>query len=48
MPLPVGSVSPSTALAAIAASTAEPPRRITSSAAVVASGWLVAAMARGA
>jgi hypothetical protein len=44
MPLPVGSISPSAALAAIAASTAVPPAFSTSSAICVASGWLVAAM----
>ena len=48
MPLPVGSISPSAALAAMAASTALPPRFITSSATCVASGWDVAAMASGA
>jgi hypothetical protein len=44
MPEPVGSLTPSTAFAAIAASTALPPARSVSSAAKVASGWLVAAM----
>src|SRR5688572_16384217 len=48
MPLPVGSISPSAALAAIAASTALPPWRIVSSAIWVASGCEVAAMASGA
>ena len=44
MPLPVGSTTPSTALPAIAASTALPPSCKTSSAVCVASGWLVATM----
>ena len=44
MPQPVGSTSPSTAFAAMAASTAEPPRFSTSTATWVASGWLVAAI----
>src|SRR5690606_4137922 len=48
MPLPVGSIRPNAALAAIAASTAEPPALITSSATWVASGWEVAAIACGA
>ena len=48
MPLPVGSISPSAALAAIAASTAEPPAFITSNAIWVASGCEVAAIAFGA
>ncbi len=48
IPLPVGSVSPSTASAAMAASTALPPWRMISRAAWVARGWLVAAMAWGA
>ena len=48
MPLPVGSIRPSAALAAIAASTAEPPPFITSSAIWVASGCEVAAIACGA
>src|SRR5690554_6299351 len=48
MPLPVGSISPNAALAAIAASTAEPPAFITSSAIWVASGCEVAAIACGA
>jgi len=48
MPLPVGSIRPSAALAAIAASTAEPPPFITSSAIWVASGCDVAAIACGA
>ena len=43
-PLPVGSISPRAAFAAIAASTAVPPRLSTSSATWLASGWLVAAM----
>lgn len=47
-PLPVGSISPSAALAAIAASAAEPPAFITSSATWVASGCEVAAIACGA
>ena len=45
MPLPVGSTSPSSAFAAIAASIAFPPFFITSSATWVASGCEVAAMA---
>src|SRR5690606_9229627 len=48
MPLPVGSIRPNAALAAIAASTAEPPCPMTSSAIWVASGCEVAAMACGA
>ena len=44
MPHPVGSIRPSAAFAAMAASTALPPARSTSSAIWVASGWLVAAM----
>jgi hypothetical protein len=48
MPLPVGSIRPSAALAAIAASIALPPLRMMSSAIWVASGWLVAAIACGA
>ena len=40
----MGSVTPSTALAAMAASTALPPALRISMAASVASGWLVAAM----
>ncbi len=48
MPLPVGSISPSAALAAIAASTALPPAFIVSSAIWVASGCEVAAIACGA
>jgi hypothetical protein len=48
MPLPVGSIRPRAALAAMAASTALPPRRITSSAIWVASGCEVAAIASGA
>src|SRR6187399_1348816 len=43
-PLLIGSMSPRAALAAIAASTAVPPRLSTSSATWLASGWLVAAM----
>ena len=43
MPLPVGSIRPSVALGAMAASTALPPAFSTSSATWVASGWLVAA-----
>src|SRR5262245_4019641 len=43
-PLPVGSMSPSVAFAAMAASTAVPPRLRTSSATWLTSGWLVAAM----
>src|SRR6186713_489197 len=43
-PLPVGSINPIVALAAIAASTAVPPRLRTSSATWLTSGWLVAAM----
>ena len=46
MPQPVGSVSPSTALAAIAASTAVPPDRRISRPAWVANTWLVATMPR--
>ncbi|KAG0734232.1 hypothetical protein G6F24_018916 [Rhizopus arrhizus] len=48
MPLPVGAIRPSAAVAAIAASTAEPPFFITSSAIWVARGCEVAAMAWGA
>ena len=48
IPFPVGSRKPIAALAAIAASMAFPPRRITSSATCVAIGWLVAAMTLGA
>ena len=48
MPLPVGSIRPSAALAAMAASIALPPWRIVSSATWVASGCDVAAMASGA
>ena len=44
MPQLIGSVRPSTAFAAIAASTALPPALRISIAACVASGWLVAAM----
>ncbi len=47
-PLPVGSIKPNAALAAIAASTAEPPFFITSNAIWVASGCEVAAIACGA
>src|SRR5688572_8715805 len=43
-PLPVGSMSPMVAFAAMAASTAVPPRLRTSSATWLTSGWLVAAM----
>src|SRR5262245_43026016 len=43
-PLPVGSMRPIVAVAAIAASTAVPPRLSTSSATWLTSGWLVAAM----
>src|SRR5687767_9185654 len=43
-PLPVGSMRPSVAFAAMAASTAVPPRFSTSSATWLTSGWLVAAM----
>ena len=43
-PLPVGSIRPRQALAAMAASTAEPPRFSTSSPTCVASGWLVQTM----
>ena len=46
MPQPVGSVSPSTAFAAIAASTALPPDRSMSSPAWVANTWLVATIPR--
>ena len=45
IPQPVGSVSPSMALAAIAASTALPPDRKISRPAWVAKTWLVATMA---
>ena len=48
MPLPVGSINPSAAFAAIAASTACPPACRISRAICVASGWLVAAIACGA
>ena len=48
MPLPVGSIRPSAALAAMAASIAVPPCFITSSAICVASGCEVAAIACGA
>ena len=44
MPQPVGSINPSVAFAAIAASTALPPAFRMSSATWVANGWLVAAM----
>ena len=44
MPLPVGSIKPSVALAAMAASTALPPFFKMSMATWVASGWLVATM----
>jgi hypothetical protein len=44
MPLPVGSIKPMAALAAIAASTALPPALRMSSATWLASGWAVAAM----
>ena len=44
MPQLIGSVTPSTALAAMAASTALPPAFRISIAASVASGWLVHAM----
>src|SRR5688572_24532034 len=43
-PLPVGSMSPMAAFAAMAASTAVPPRLRTSTATWLTSGWLVAAM----
>lgn len=43
MPQAIGSTRPSTALAAIAASAAEPPLRSMSIAAWVARGWAVAA-----
>src|SRR5690606_6707571 len=43
---PVGSISPSAAFAAIAASTALPPRFSISRPISVASGWLVATMPR--
>ena len=46
MPQPVGSVRPSTAFAAIAASTALPPERSISRPAWVANTWLVATMPR--
>ena len=42
MPQPVGSISPNAAFAAMAASTALPPRRKMSMAICVANGWLVA------
>jgi hypothetical protein len=48
MPLPVGSIKPSAALAAMAASMALPPFCITSKAIWVANGCEVAAMACGA
>ena len=48
IPLPVGSMRPSAALAAMAASTALPPAFRISSAICVASGWLVAAIPCGA
>ncbi len=48
MPQPVGSISPSAALAAIAASTAVPPAFNMSRAICVANGWLVAAIPCGA
>jgi hypothetical protein len=48
MPLPVGSIRPSAAFAAIAASIALPPSRMTCSAIWVASGCDVAAIACGA
>ena len=44
MPQLVGSMSPSAAFAAIAASTALPPRRSVATPISVASGWLVATM----
>jgi len=44
MPAPVGSINPSAAFTAIAASTAEPPRLSTSMPTWAASGWLVATM----
>src|SRR5471032_3181113 len=44
MPVLCGSTTPSTAVAATAASTALPPARSTSMAVSVASGWEVAAM----
>ncbi len=44
IPHDIGSTTPSTALAAMAASTAFPPAWRTRSAAAVASGWLVAAI----
>ena len=44
MPQPVGSMRPSAAFAAIAASTALPPRRNVATPISVASGWLVATM----
>src|SRR5262245_59555268 len=43
-PLPVGSINPMVAFAAMAASTAVPPRLRISSATWLTSGWLVAAM----
>ncbi len=48
MPLPVGSIKPRAALAAMVASTALPPSFITSNAICVASGCEVAAIACGA
>ncbi len=48
IPQPVGSISPSAAFAAIAASTAVPPALRISRATCVARGWLVAAMPCGA
>ena len=44
MPFIIGSVRPSTAFAAIAASTALPPAASTCAPALDASGWLVATM----
>ena len=46
MPVLCGSITPSTATAAIAASIALPPARMTSSAVSVAAGMEVAAMPR--
>src|SRR5436305_10896873 len=48
MPVAIGSVTPSTAAAAIAASTALPPRSSIRSPARVAVGWLVDTIARAA
>ena len=48
MPQLIGSTTPSTALAAIAASIALPPRLSTSTPACAASVWLVATMPLGA